>query len=212
MDETTAGTTEDYQENLTVDYSEMPTSIGFTSNKTTILLLLNIKSMVSYIKEQLYSLAMIKFHDMQQVSAFEERMFEILREKIPHEIISWQRWTDGAGHEFRSRFCNAELLKLKKTLKLENASFEYFEAHEGKNVSDALGSIIKNKVKRIMTEYPHGVRSAAEIVELLSIMPDATEKFSFMVVEDFKEISRIPAEERVAIMLPNILKLNSISC
>ena len=60
MDETTAGTTEDYQENLTVDYSEMPTSIGFTSNKTTILLLLNIKSMVSYIKEQLYSLAMIK--------------------------------------------------------------------------------------------------------------------------------------------------------
>ena len=38
MDETSAGTIEDYQENLTVEYSEMPTSMGFTSNRTTVAL------------------------------------------------------------------------------------------------------------------------------------------------------------------------------
>ena len=82
--------------------------------------------------------------------------------------------------------------------------------HEGKNVSDALGSIIKNKVRIILAEYPHGVRSSAEIVELLSIMPAETDKFSFIVVEDFKEISCILAEERKEIVQPNIMKLHSI--
>ena len=36
-----------------------------------------------------------------------------------------------------------QLMTLKNELELTRASFEYFEAQEGKNVSDALGSIIK---------------------------------------------------------------------
>ena len=99
-------------------------------------------------------------------------------------------------------------MKLKKKLNLKSGSFEYFEAHKGKNVLDALASIIKNKMKRIMAEFPDGVRSSAELVDLPSVMSDVTAKF--LVVEDFKEISCVPAKERDAIALPNILKLHSI--
>ena len=213
LDDSSVITIEDYQQNLEIEYNEMPTSMAFTSNKTTVALYpivveYNINGVV--LKGAIIFLSDDKIHDMQQVSAFEERMFEIMRDKIPHQIVNWQRWTDGAGHEFRSRFCNGEVVKLKEKLNLKRCSFEYFEAHEGKNVSDALGSIIKNKVKRIMLQFPHGVRSAAEIVDLLSVMPDATEKFSFLVVEDFKQISRVPAKERDEVVLPNILKLHSI--
>ena len=213
LDDASVITIEDYQQNLEIVYNETPTASVYSANKTSVALY---PIVVEYkINGVLHKGAIVfvsddKLHDMQQVSAFEERMFEIIRSKIPHEIVSWQRWTDGAGHEFRSRFCNSELIRLKKILNLHSLSFEYFEAHEGKNVSDALGSIVKNKVVRIMQEYLHGVRSSRELVELLSVMPDVTAKFSFLHIENFDQIKRVPANERDYIVMPNILKIHSI--
>lgn len=213
LDEASIITIEDYQQNLEIEYNEMPTSMAFSSNKTTVALY---PCVVEYkVDDVLHKGAIVflsddKIHDMQQVSAFEMRMFEILRAKIPHDVTNWQRWSDGAGHEFRSQFCNAELMRLKNELGLTQASFEYFEAHEGKNVSDALGSIIKNKVKRILADHMDGIRSSEELVSLLSVMPDQTAKFTFIVVENFKEIARIPAKERASLAFPGIMKTHSI--
>ena len=140
----------------------MPTSMAFSSNKTTVALypcVVEYKVDGVLHKGAIVFLSDDKVHDMQQVSAFEMRMFKILRAKIPHDVFNWQRWSDGAGHEFRSQFCNAELMRLKNNLELTHASFEYFEAHEGKNVSDALGSIVKNKVKRILADHMDRIRS-----------------------------------------------------
>ena len=51
-----------------------------------------------------------KNHDMQQVAAFESRMFEIISDKIPHPILHWQR----CGEQFQSQFCNTECMRANK--------------------------------------------------------------------------------------------------
>ena len=76
-----------------------------------------------------------------------------------------------------------------------------------------MGSIIKNKVKRILADHMDGIRSSEELVNLLSVMPDQTAKFSFMVVENFKEIERIPAKEQASLAslaFPGIMKTHFI--
>ena len=213
IDDESVITIEDYQQNLEIEYSENPTSMAYSSNKTTVALypiVLEYKIDDAIYKSAIAFLSDDKLHDMQQVSEFEKRMFEILRSKIPNKIENWERWSDGCGHEFRSRFCNAELMKMTSKLNLKKVSWEYFEAHEGKNVSDALGSIIKTRLSRKLLEHAHGVRSAAEIVSLLDDCPQSTEKFTFLVTEEFKPFERIPAAERSVVVFPNILKTHSI--
>lgn len=213
LDDTSVITIEDYQQNLEIEYAETPTAMAYSSNKTTVALYPIVaeyevngvphKGAIVFISDD-------KLHDFQQVSRFEERMFQILRDKVPHQIHHWQRWSDGCGHQFRSRFCNAEIQKIQKRLQLQSVKWEYFEAHEGKNLSDALGSMIKTKCLRKMLDHPDGVRSAGDVVDLISDLPESTEKFSFIAVEEFKEFDRIPPKDRDDIPIQSILKVHSI--
>ncbi len=46
--------------------------------------------------------------------------------------------------QFRSRHCNGDLKTIGKTLGIDAiVTWCYFEAHEGKNISDTVGSIVK---------------------------------------------------------------------
>ena len=127
-----------------------------------------------------------KKHDMQQVHAFERRMFEILCSKIPHEINYWQRWADGCSGQFRSQFCNASCIRAKDDFGLQTVSWQYFEAHEGKNLSDTLGSIAKCEVKRQMAQYSHGVQTAADVVTLLHKgVSESTKSLTFSTLKNF---------------------------
>ena len=135
-------------------------------------------------------------------------MFEIIREQLPgREILHWQRWTDGCGSQFRSRFVNVHLKKARETFELESSSFCYFEAHEGKNVSDTIGSIIKCAFTKEMNTFNEGIESAHDVVKLVTEgRKERTEKFEFFIIEEFGSTERIPAKERPAIPLPGIQK------
>ena len=69
--------------------------------------------------------------------------FEIIREKLGRPIVSWKRFSDGCDGRFRSRYTVTDFMKACARFDLKQASFDYFEANEGKNVSDTIGSIVK---------------------------------------------------------------------
>ena len=93
---------------------------------------------------------------------------------------------------------------------LQSTTREYFEAHEGKNTSDTIRSIIKCAYVRVMTNHPDGVHCAADVVNLLSIVPESTEKFKFFVIENCPEIDRVPAEDQTGLPMKDIMKMHSI--
>ena len=72
-----------------------------------------------------------------------------------------------------------------------------------------LGSIIKNKVKRILADHKGGIWSSEELVSLSSVMRDQRAKFIFMVDENLK-IAQIPAKERASLAFPGIMKTHSV--
>ena len=108
-----------------------------------------------------------KIHDHQQVEAFEKRAFQIFEDKLPNHVRSWKRYSDGCGGQFWSRFVNANKFKMKDELKLDHLSYDRFEAHEGKSISDTLGSITKRCFNRAIFKSGQGVTSLSDIVNLI---------------------------------------------
>ena len=93
----------------------------------------------------------IEKHDHQQVRAFEKKAFELFRRDTGKTFKHWYRFTDGCGVQFRSQFVNGDMTTAKEDLGLTHLGFHYFEAHEGKNVPDAVGSIAKCAYMRAVT-------------------------------------------------------------
>ena len=60
----------------------------------------------------------------------------------------------------------ADLMKVCPRFNLEQASFDYFEANEGKNVSDTIGSIDKCAYVRCMHKHEQGIHSVKDIVSV----------------------------------------------
>lgn len=206
-------TVEDYQQNLEVVYNEAPTSMAYSSNKLTVAIYPVCVEFISPETKKLEKGAITfiskdKKHDYMQVQAFEKRMFEIIRGK-EIKIDNWERYSDSCTGQFRSRKCNAFLLNAPKTFKLEKASFEYFEANEGKNVSDSIGSIVKCAFQRGISKLDEGVKTASDIVQVINNeTKDATPKFKFFIVEEFGEIEHI--ETDIEYPLPGIRSIHSL--
>ena len=136
-----------------------------------------------------------KKHDYQQVHQFEKRMFQIIRRKCPGAVQNWVRFSDGCASQFRSRKVNADLLKSQKDFDLNQVSFQYFEANEGKNISDSIGSIVKCAFQRGIMKRNEGITTAAEIVKIIrDEVKESTEKFTFFIIEKFEAFSRNDAE------------------
>ena len=213
MDLSTIITIEDYQMNLEVKYRESPTSMAYSSNKKTIAIY---PLCVEYLDEEgllckggIVFLSEDKNHDYQQVEAFEERAFEIFREKIRPNIKNWKRFSDGCGSQFWSRFVAADMVKMRTKLSLENISYDRFEADEGKSLSDTLGSLTKCSYNRAIIKYDEGVSTLSDIVNLIqSEMKSSTKKFNFLVIEEFGDTMR--ETDRAAVPVPNISKLHSL--
>ena len=174
-------TNEDYQQNLDVIHSENPTSMAYSSNKTTVALFpICVEFLLDGViqKGAVVFLSDDKDHDAQQATGFEQRMFQIICNKIPHPILHWQRWSDGCGEQFHSQFCNTECSRANKRFGLQSTTWSTFEA--------------------------------ADDVNLLSILPESTEKFKFFVIENFPEIERVPAKDRTGLPVKDILKMHNI--
>lgn len=206
-------TIEDYQQNLEVVYSEAPTSMAYSTNKlTTAVYPICIEYVDSNSDLQKGAIVFIsedKKHDFIQVEAFEKRMFQILDTKGVGPVKYWQRYSDACAAQFRSRKVNGKLLSARKEFNLSEVSFEYFEANEGKNISDSIGSIVKCAFQRGITKLNEGVTTAAEIVKVIcSEVKETTAKFSFFVIEEFPTVDRTNVSPEYP--LPGILTVHSL--
>ena len=132
LDDESMITIEDYQQNMELEYSETPTGMAYSSNKFSVALYpicVEYKVQGVLKKGGIIFISDDKKHDMQQVKAFEKRMFEIARGKVPHPINHWQRWSDGCSCQFRSEFCNACCAQSCNEFNLKSTSWEYFESN-----------------------------------------------------------------------------------
>ena len=137
-------------------------------------------------------------------------MFQILCE-IGLEINSWQRWSDGCGAQFKSQYCNADLLNAKDSFKLQNASFSYFEANESKNTSDTIRSIGKCAFLKGITEVDQGIGKASDVVELVKeIVKSKTKKVDFFIIEEFPFMERIEEKDRSSFEINGISKVHQL--
>ena len=105
-----------------------------------------------------------KDHSNQQVQKFEERMFHIVRDKLQRPISNWARFRDGCGAQFKSGFTAADLFNALDIQNLKSASFNFFEPHEGKSISDSIGSIVKCAFVRGMMQNQEGVQNIDDIL------------------------------------------------
>ena len=74
---------------------------------------------------------------------------------IPVENIA--RFTDTCSQQFRSRNTNADLRSLKSLLEVKNITWHYFEANEGKNLSDSIGALTTFR-NLVIVRFPQSVK------------------------------------------------------
>ena len=138
-------------------------------------------------------------------------MFSILRDQQSFKIKHWNRWTDGCGAQFKSRFVNIDLLKVKEVFDLESVTYSYFEAHEGKNVSDTTGSIVKCAFLKAIAKENEGISNSKDVVRLIKEATKLqTPKFDFFLVDEFPFVERIPEKERDSFIINGITKLHHL--
>ena len=138
---------EDYQMNMEVVHNENPTSMAYSTNKQTVAVYpicveyLNSEGGIG--KAAITFISKDKDHSHQQVQQFEKRMFNILQEKLNRPIKNWIRYSDGCKGQFKSGYVAADLFQAPELFNVEHAEFNFFESHEGKSISDSIGTIIK---------------------------------------------------------------------
>ena len=60
------------------------------------------------------------------------------------DVKNISRLSDGCAAQFKSRHCNGDLRSLPQSLSVKQLTWNYYESHEGKNLSDTLGSLVKH--------------------------------------------------------------------
>ena len=150
-----------------------------------------------------------KRHDYQQVCKFEKRMFEIARTHCPNPIKIGLDSVALVLFSLGPEKLMGKLISAPDDFNVLNVSFEYFEANEGKNVSDSIGSIVKCAFQRGITKQNEGVSTCSEIVNIIkSEVKASTSKFDFFVVEEFDAFER--ADNQQEYPLPGILNVHSL--
>ena len=204
---------EDYQMNVTVVYSENPTSMAYSSNKHTVAMY---PICIEYLNDGVLTKGAITFisddkdHCHQQVQKFEERMMEILREKLNRPLTNWVRYSDGCKGQFKSGYCVADLFKATEKFNIKNATFNFFESHEGKSTSDTIGSIVKCAFIRATFKSEQGITDIDDILGLInSEIKPSTKKFNFFIAEKFGQFPKETSNSHNFCKVPGIMGLHS---
>ena len=163
-----------------------------------------------YKKVLLYLSAQIRNMTTSKCINLKKRMFQIIRRKCPGSVQNWVRFSDGCTSQFRSWKVNADLLKSRKDFVVSHISFQYFEANEGKNLSDSIGSIVKCAFQWGIMKNNEGITTTAEIFKIIRVeVKESTEKFTFFIVEELEVFSRGDTEEGYP--LAGILGIHSLT-
>ena len=117
--------------------------------------------------------------------------------------------SDTCAGQFRSQFCNFDLQEKKKVLCLQHVTNHFFEPHEGKNISDTIGSIAKGAFNRGKAKKDVGISGISQVVQIIrENVREKTEKFSFFIVEEMEPCRRPEKGEQKpkGLLLPGISK------
>ena len=203
-------TTEDYQMNITMVYAENPTSVIYAGNKVVFALY---PICIEYHDEDgvfkkgaLAFLSEDRQHDHQQVQ--EKAIFQVIRERIREDIIYWICFSDGCTARLKSGHTVADLMDAPMLLfALQQACFNFFASHEGKNLSDTIGSIAKAALKRgILKDTELEVRTVEHAIEVITEnLREKTKAFEFVLVQPFPAFERNPHRKELAISRINQL-------
>ena len=212
LDESGIITIEDFQMNIEPEYLEAPTSLSYSTNKKSFALY---PVCIEYVEDGELKKAAVSFisedlkHDHQQVQRFEERLFQIVREKIRPNIVNWFRFSYGCGGQFKSRHCIADLFTDIEKFQLSQAGFHLFESHEGKSSSDSIGSWVKCGIRRgMMKDENIVIKTAQDVVDVArSDVAEKTDKYAFSVIEAFDAFER--STERDELVIDGITQLHS---
>ena len=156
-------------------------------------------------------------HGWEQIEDFNKRTFEILSE-FGLEIKNWTRMSDGCASQYKSKYSILKLTEAREMMEKVTKNpagtvrFELFGSYEGKNESDALGSLVKNILDRAINKDRDGaisINNAEDAVEVINReKPEAsTNKYCLWRVEKVPPTVRNPKPNGIPIK--GIRKLHS---
>ena len=102
---------------------------------------------VEYLEDDIMKKSAVSFissdskHDHEQIQKFEQRLFEIIHEKVCLGIKNWARFSNSYSTQFKLQYCVADLSYDIGLLNITQASFHYSKSsNESKNSSESIGS------------------------------------------------------------------------
>jgi hypothetical protein len=207
----------DYQMNLSVEESmnQVPTALAYSVNKVNFAMYPIGCYLVHPQTQELTKIAITFIssdlkHTSEQVLLFETRTVEIIR-SLGFPVTNVSRMTDTCTGQFRSRHTNGHLRILPTKFNLPDSAVVtnlYFEAHEGKNISDTIGSICKIAFKRSMISEINAIDSSEKVVnKIRSEVKQQTRQFSHFIAEALDDKLEVESKEE---SLVNISKCHSI--
>ena len=107
------------------------------------------------------------------------------------------RFTDTCSQQFRSRNTNADLRSLQSALGVNMITWHYFEANEGKNLSDSIGALTKSAFTRGVKKLDCGVGGIDDIISIIkSELRTVTDKFAHFHIQKFGHC-KVPSKQEV---------------
>ena len=104
------------------------------------------------------------------VRYFEEKCIEYVRQKLGYNVVRYDRITDGCSSQYWCYGTCHHLETMPKELDIPVINFHRYEPYEGKNFSDALGSILKRRMRSGALQnkvYGNNEESMQQILEEL---------------------------------------------
>ena len=100
-------------------------------------------------------LSNVKNKNFETVRHFEEKCIEYVKQQLGYKILRYDRLTDGCSSQYWCYGSFHHLETMSTDLDIPNINFHRYKPYEGKNFSDALGSILK---RNICGEHENGQR------------------------------------------------------
>ena len=133
-----------------------------------------------------------RVHGWEQIADFNRRTLEIMNE-LGVKVKNWTRLSDGCASQYKSKYT---VLKLTEAVEMIENVFggtgrvrlETFGSYEGKNESDALGSLVKNILTNAINKDRDGAIAINDAKDAVKVINDekpenSTKKYSLWRVE-----------------------------
>ena len=100
-----------------------------------------------------------------------------------------------------SKHCVADLMDAPTKFNLQQAGFHFFASHEGKNLSDTIGSHVKAALRRgMLKDEDLEVRTVEQAIAVIQEnLKDKSKTFEFFLIQPFPPFDRNPSRKELAI-------------